>query len=73
MKPMDAKSKLMAYLKGWSHGASRKAIHFENQPDYMRGYHEGYEAYCETAVKAQEHYGVRLSVLRVQETERADG
>lgn len=64
---MDAKSKLMAYLKGWAHGAGRKAIQFQDQPDYMRGYREGYDAYCKVATEAQEHYGAKLSVLRTQD------
>ena len=63
---MDAKSKLMAYLKGWAHGAGRKAIQFQDQPDYMRGYQEGYDAYCKVTAEAQEHYGAKLSILRLQ-------
>lgn len=69
---MDAKSKLMAYLKGWSHGASRKAMQYPEQSDYLLGYREGYDAYCKAATEAQEHYGAKLSVLRVQETEHAN-
>ena len=67
---MDAKSKLMAYLKGWAHGAGHKAIQLEHQIDYMRGYADGRDAGHQAARKAEEHYGVKLSILRTQETSK---
>lgn len=67
MSELDAHSKLMLYLKGWKHGASCKALIHEDQPIYMDGYRDGYQAYNEAAVKAQERFGAKLSVLRVQE------
>ena len=70
---MDAKSKLMAYLKGWRAGACFKAIQFEDNEDYVRGYREGRAAYNQACEAAQHHYGAKLSILRTQETERADG
>ena len=66
-KELDAHSRLMLYLKGWAHGAGRKAIIHEDQPVYMEGYGDGQRAHHEVAVKAQERFGAKLSVLRVQE------
>lgn len=64
--PNDPKSRLMAYLKGWRAGACFKEILFKDNEDYMRGYREGRVAYNDACVKAQEHYGASLSVLRTQ-------
>lgn len=71
MPELDAKSKLMLYLKGWRHGTGGKAIHHEDQPVYMEGYNDGYHLYCVVAEEAQERFGAKLSVLRVQENSNA--
>jgi len=64
---MDAKSKLMTYLKGWRAGACFKEILYKDNEDYVRGYREGRAAYNDACVEAEEHYGATLSVLRVQD------
>jgi hypothetical protein len=71
MPELDAHSKLMLYLKGWKHGASCKAIIHADSDIYMAGYEVGYQAYCKAAERAQELFGAKLSVLRVQESNDA--
>jgi len=64
MPEQDLKPKLLAYLKGWSHGAGRNAIATQDNPDYMRGYQEGQAAHRAVAERMQAEYGVKLAVVR---------
>ena len=71
MKRGEAKSRLMAHIRGWSDGASVRAMRpeFTSHPTLAGVYDEGYSAgrlaRSKMAEAAQVKFGVELSVLRV--------
>lgn len=66
----DAKQQLWNYSKGWTCGASVGSIPEDlgTDTDFLSGWSDGRKARRQAAAEAEEKYGVKFAVIRLEKS-----